>query len=355
MSAAPGAQGPACAVGAPAASPVRSRFRHVRLENLAAGLSGGVISTLVLHPLDLVKIRFAVSDGLELRPKYNGILHCMTTVWKHEGLRGLYQGVTPNMWGAGTSWGLYFFFYSAIKAYKKEGKLESLSATEHLVSAAEAGAMTLCITNPIWVTKTRLVLQYNAGVDPSKRQYKGMLDALKKIYKKEGIRGLYKGFVPGLFGTSHGALQFMAYEDLKLRYNKYRNRLSDTKLNTLEYIIMAAVSKIFAVSATYPYQVVRARLQDQHNTYSGVFDVIRRTWRREGIHGFYKGIIPNVIRVTPACCITFVVYENGEGWQLTVHPLFLKRCLHFNLASLSHADMTGSGDYVDFNHKLQRL
>uniref|UniRef100_A0A8B9D777 Solute carrier family 25 member 32 n=2 Tax=Anseriformes TaxID=8826 RepID=A0A8B9D777_ANSCY len=257
-----------------------------------------------------------VSDGLELRPKYNGILHCMTTVWKHEGLRGLYQGVTPNMLGAGASWGLYFFFYNAIKAYKKEGKLESLSATEHLVSAAEAGAMTLCITNPIWVTKTRLVLQYDAGVDPSKRQYRGMFDALIKIYKTEGIRGLYKGFVPGLFGTSHGALQFMAYEDLKLRYNKYRNRVSDTKLNTAEYITMAAVSKIFAVSATYPYQVVRARLQDQHNTYSGVFDVIRRTWRKEGIHGFYKGIIPNVIRVTPACCITFVVYENVSGFLL---------------------------------------
>lgn len=52
--------------------------------------------------------------------------------------------------------------------------------------------MTLCITNPIWVTKTRLVLQYEAGIDPSKRQYKGMVDALIKIYKCEGIRGLYK-------------------------------------------------------------------------------------------------------------------------------------------------------------------
>uniref|UniRef100_A0A6J0SW58 Solute carrier family 25 member 32 n=1 Tax=Pogona vitticeps TaxID=103695 RepID=A0A6J0SW58_9SAUR len=294
----------------PSAPPARSFFRHVHYENLVAGLSGGVVSTLVLHPLDLVKIRFAVSDGLKVRPKYSGILHCLTTIWKQEGLRGLYQGVTPNVWGAGASWGLYFYFYNAIKAYKTEDKVESLGATEHLVSAAEAGAMTLCITNPIWVTKTRLVLQYEAGVDSSKRQYKGMLDALIKIYKYEGIRGLYKGFVPGLFGTSHGALQFMAYEELKSKYNRHQNRRSDFKLSTLEYITMAALSKIFAVASTYPYQVVRARLQDQHNKYSGVIDVIRRTWRNEGVYGFYKGIVPNVIRVTPACCITFVVYEK---------------------------------------------
>ncbi|NXX70024.1 MFTC protein, partial [Spizella passerina] len=174
-----GAAGPACAAREPPLSrepALRSVLRHVRLENLAAGMSGGVLSTLALHPLDLVKIRFAVSDGLELRPKYNGILHCMSTVWKHEGLRGLYQGVTPNMVGAGASWGLYFFFW-----HNNESNF-----------CVFPGAMTLCITNPIWVTKTRLVLQYNAGVDPSKRQYRGMFDALIKIYKTEGIRGLYK-------------------------------------------------------------------------------------------------------------------------------------------------------------------
>ncbi|CAH2285735.1 mitochondrial folate transporter carrier [Pelobates cultripes] len=299
------------ALPAPPAGNVLSQvFRHVRYENLAAGLSGGVISTLVLHPLDLVKLRFAVSDGLALRPQYNGIFHCLSTVWKREGLRGLYQGVTPNMWGAGASWGLYFLFYNTIKAYKKEGRVENLSATEHLLSAAGAGALTLCLTNPIWVTKTRLVLQYDAGLDPSKREYRGMFHALGKIYRHEGIPGLYKGFIPGLFGTSHGALQFMAYEELKLEYNKYLNRPCDTKLSTVEYITMAALSKIFAVTTTYPYQVVRARLQDQHNKYNGVIDVISRTWRKEGVHGLYKGLIPNILRVTPACCITFVVFEK---------------------------------------------
>lgn len=38
---------------------VQQMFGHVKIGNLIAGLSGGVVSTLVLHPLDLVKIRFA--------------------------------------------------------------------------------------------------------------------------------------------------------------------------------------------------------------------------------------------------------------------------------------------------------
>lgn len=34
-------------------------FAHVKYEHLVAGVSGGVASTLILHPLDLIKIRFA--------------------------------------------------------------------------------------------------------------------------------------------------------------------------------------------------------------------------------------------------------------------------------------------------------
>lgn len=36
--------------------PVLSHFKY---EHLVAGVSGGVVSTLMLHPLDLIKIRFA--------------------------------------------------------------------------------------------------------------------------------------------------------------------------------------------------------------------------------------------------------------------------------------------------------
>ncbi|GFW64197.1 hypothetical protein TNCV_709021 [Trichonephila clavipes] len=84
-------------------------FAHIKYEHLLAGIGGGVTSTLALHPLDLLKIRFAVNDGqLVTRPNYQGLGNAVTTIIKEEGFQGLYRGVTPNCWGAGASWGLYF-------------------------------------------------------------------------------------------------------------------------------------------------------------------------------------------------------------------------------------------------------
>lgn len=41
-------------------------FSHIRYEHMVAGFSGGVTSTLILHPLDLIKIRFAGMYNLEM-------------------------------------------------------------------------------------------------------------------------------------------------------------------------------------------------------------------------------------------------------------------------------------------------
>lgn len=39
-------------------------------------------------------------------------------------------------------------------------------------------------------------------------------------------------------------------------------------------------------------------------------DCIRKIAAAEGYIGFYKGLAPNIIRVLPGTCITFLVYEN---------------------------------------------
>jgi solute carrier family 25 folate transporter 32 len=91
------------------ASGLFATVKAVKYEHLLAGISGGVVSTLLLHPLDLLKIRFAVDDGqAKDRPKYIGLRHGFSTVLRHEGFKGLYKGVIPNVTGAATAWGFYF-------------------------------------------------------------------------------------------------------------------------------------------------------------------------------------------------------------------------------------------------------
>lgn len=49
--------------------------------------------------------------------------------------------------------------------------------------------------------------------------------------------------------------------------------------------------------------------------YMGLADTTKRIWRNEGLSGFFKGVIPNAIRVAPGAAITFVVYEAVMDWQ----------------------------------------
>lgn len=99
------------------------------------------------------------------------------------------------------------------------------SAGQHLLAAAEASAITAMMTNPIWVVKTRVFA--TSAHDPNAynglwREYNVKITvltsaSLKRIYKGEGWRGLYRGSLLALVGVSNGSIQFAAYEDIKRR------------------------------------------------------------------------------------------------------------------------------------------
>ncbi|KAH7691426.1 Mitochondrial folate transporter/carrier [Aphelenchoides avenae] len=80
----------------------------------------------------------------------------------------------------------------------------------------------------------------------------------------------------------------------------------------MDYLVFSSASKIVATVTTYPYQVVRTRLQDQHAVYSGVWHCIKQTFVREGIYGLYKGMLAATFKQLPGSVITYMVYEYAR-------------------------------------------
>ncbi|KAJ0960488.1 hypothetical protein J5N97_001647 [Dioscorea zingiberensis] len=286
-------------------------------ENATAGAVAGFATVAALHPLDVVRTRFQVNDGRYANlPAYKNTGHAIYSISRTEGIRGLYAGFFPALFGSSVSWGLYFFLYSRAKSRYSKGSDEPLTAGYHLISATEAGALVCLFTNPIWLVKTRLQLQTSLLQN---RPYSGF-DALRTILNEEGWRAFYKGAAPGLILVSHGAIQFTVYEELRklaihLKRNKRTEKSDGNVLNSFDFATIGASSKVAAILLTYPYQVIRARLQQRPNCdgspkYLDSLHVMKETARFEGIRGFYKGVTANLMKNLPAASITFVVYEN---------------------------------------------
>lgn len=283
-----------------------------------AGLTAGLASTIVVHPLDIIKTRLQVDNSKH--PLLNSSRSVLRDLLRNEGptrIAALYRGLTPNIIGNSAGWSLYFLWYKqsqdAVRSFRGYAPDTRLTSVDYLVASATAGALSSLVTNPIWVIKTRMLTTSATQVGA----YSGLVSGLRSLYQKEGIRGFSHGLVPTLAGVSHGAIYFAVYE--KLKQWRKDQRKSDILTNT-DTLLTSSLSKVLAGSITYPHQVVRARLQvyDPAATVQvqgpGVIGVIRNLWRAEGFLGFYKGLFPNLLRVVPSTCVTFLVYENTRWW-----------------------------------------
>ena len=171
------------------------------------------------------------------------------------------------------------------------------------------------MTNPIWVIKTRMLSTSSSHTGA----YTSVWDGTRRIYRSDGLLGFYRGLVPSLFGVSHGAVQFMAYEQMK-KYGSAKLSNPEHRLSNVDFLTYSALSKVLAGTVTYPYQVIRARLQtyDADQTYKNARDVVAQILKQERISGFYKGLGPNLLRVVPSNCVTFLVYENARLFLPTI-------------------------------------
>lgn len=281
-----------------------------------SGALAGFISGILVCPLDVTKTRLQ-AQGLQSSENlyYKGVVGTMSTIVRDEGVRGLYKGLVPIILGYFPTWTIYFSVYEYSKEFYPE-MFPRWDFVSNSCSAITAGAASTILTNPIWVIKTRLMLQTNLGENIT--HYKGTLDAFIKIPQQEGIRALYTGLVPSLLGLFHVAIHFPIYEKLKVRFHCYSVIINEkgekeTSINIKNLSMASSVSKMMASLITYPHEILRTRMQLKSNLPARIqrklIPMIRTTYRNEGFKAFYSGFTANLLRTVPASAITLVSFE----------------------------------------------
>ncbi|XP_076929186.1 uncharacterized protein LOC143593439 [Bidens hawaiensis] len=176
----------------------------------AAGVVATVASDAVFTPMDMVKQRLQLGSG----SPYKGVFDCVRMVLREEGFRAFYASYKTTILMNAPFTAVHFATYEAAKRGLMGISMESANDERlvvHATAGAVAGALAAAVTTPLDVVKTQLQCQGVCGCD---RYANGSIkDVLKTIVKKDGYRGLFRGWMPRMmFHAPAAAICWSTYE-----------------------------------------------------------------------------------------------------------------------------------------------
>ncbi|XP_065075892.1 solute carrier family 25 member 35-like [Ochlerotatus camptorhynchus] len=188
------------------------------------GIAG--ISASVSCPFYVIKTQMqAVSSGsytTKFQHRHTGVVAAFRNIYREGGIKGLYRGYTAHMARITMGSATQMASFTACKDFFVQYELfqESVVLTA-LASSTVAGFFTSVLMSPCDVITTRMT---NQGVSSTGKGllYKNIFDCFVKIYRSEGVHGMYKGFVPLYVRVvPHSVLNLTFWDIFKKLYDRY--------------------------------------------------------------------------------------------------------------------------------------
>jgi len=277
---------------------------------LAGGIAAAISKTAVA-PIERVKLLLqvqAASKQIAADQQYKGMVDCFVRIPKEQGFLAYWRGNLANVIRYFPTQALNFAFKDKYKQIFLGGVDKNTQFWRffagNLASGGAAGATSLCFVYPLDFARTRL------GADvgkTGKREFKGLGDCLVKIFKADGITGLYRGFAVSVQGIIiYRAAFFGLYDTAKGMTGKTNILVS--------WMIAQCVTTVSGI-ISYPFDTVRRRLMMQSGRkggevmYTGTLDCWKKIAKNEGGGAFFKGAFSNVLRGTGGALV-LVMYDE---------------------------------------------
>ncbi|KAL0093671.1 mitochondrial carrier domain-containing protein [Phycomyces blakesleeanus] len=285
-------------------------------ERMLSACSGGVFTTLLMTPLDVVKVRMQSRDvpkrGLTstVTPALNGgTLTVMKSIIHGEGFFMLWRGLSAGLVMAVPSTVIYFAGYDWMRQQTQNSRFANsvLHDSSPLWAGALARIVAATIISPLELFRTRL--QAAEG----KHGVTGVSKGIIEMVKRDGPTSLWRGISSTLLrDVPFSAFYWMGYENIKHHLQSRPSYKHDTMSNFQSSFIAGASSGMLASVVTTPFDVIKTQRQISSIKDMPLSRLIKDIIANEGYKGFFRGTAPRVIKVAPGCAIMISSYEFGK-------------------------------------------
>ncbi|GAA5902126.1 hypothetical protein JCM5296_006610 [Sporobolomyces johnsonii] len=189
------------------------------LLHMLAASGGEVTACLIRVPTEVVKQRSQTSA------KGTRSWDVAKSVWVADGFKGFYRGFGSTVAREIPFTCLQFPLYERLKLVlarrrTASGLVQDLPALEAAACGSLAGGVAAGLTTPLDVVKTRIMLgnqpSPSSSTAAARRAPSAILPTLRQIYRTEGVRALFSGWVPRVVWISAGGAVFLGvYEAAK--------------------------------------------------------------------------------------------------------------------------------------------